>query len=436
MPDTSLRTAVRAVAVKQETGTNRIPERADRAQDRLGGGDAAAGSPFGTLPATTPAPGLAVTPAPSSAPVETPMEMQQAPPQPLQVLPEETSPLGEAPGETQEASPPQSSATWPVMSAEPAAETPGTIWPWEGPPAWRAMGLVLGVALVLMLALLGTLLAAKLLRRRRFKTSKPNRLEVPTGPAQRGWSVSAGNAQGIGRRANQEDSFGVSDVYDASQLSERGILAVVADGMGGLEKGEEISAAATQSMLREFPQAPPALSPSQLLLYLVHQANREALQLAERINGRCGSTLIAALIKDNRLYYASVGDSRIYLYRDGTLLLLTRPHVYAAELDERAARGDISLEEAASHAKRKAVTSFIGMRRLEKVDYNVEPVFLSRGDRVLLMSDGIFGSLADAEIAAAVQTDAQATAETLEWAVRAKNNAYQDNYTVVVLQLN
>lgn len=113
---------------------------------------------------------------------------------------------------------------------------------------------------------------------------------------------------------------------------------------------------------------------------------------------------------------------------------VNREHVYGVELDEQAGRGEISFSAAASDPQRKALTSFIGIGKLKKIDRNIRPLKLLEGDRVLLMSDGVFGTLSDGEIAEAMHAPAEMSGEILDRMIRSKNLANQDNYTAIILE--
>ena len=144
--------------------------------------------------------------------------------------------------------------------------------------------------------------------------------------------------------------------------------------------------------------------------------------------------MTAVWILGDRLHFLSVGDSRICLIRGGALTILNREHVYGTELDEKAARGEISLEEARSDPQRKSLTSYIGTDPLKKIDRSVHGMTLLPGDKVLLMSDGVFGTLTEQEILRAAQGDAQVMAEGLQGMILAKRRPGQDNFTAVILQ--
>ena len=245
-------------------------------------------------------------------------------------------------------------------------------------------------------------------------------------------SIQIANIQGIGAREEQQDSFGVTDVMNLN----KGVFAVVADGMGGVANGMEISRAITSNMLNIFQSFPSdAYDPVTMLLGMVTDTQEKVRMLIEQHgNELSGSTVVAAIINNDSLHFVSVGDSRIYLWRGDALVLLNREHNCATYLDEQAARGEISLAEARNTPQRAALTSFIGLDGHLQIDNNATPVKLKGGDRVVLMSDGVFATLSEDELADALSNPSiYAAGSALENAVIAKNNQNQDNFTAVII---
>jgi protein phosphatase len=249
-------------------------------------------------------------------------------------------------------------------------------------------------------------------------------------------SILPGNAQHRGDRAEQQDSFGFSDLLNPTLLARQGALAVLADGMGGYALGRAASQIAVKTFLDGYLHKAPDESISNVLRRLLQDANSAVRALAEREGelDNAGSTLAAAIIHQQCLHWISVGDSRIYLYRAGRLTPLTADHVYARELDREVAAGRIEAMAAADHPDREALTSFLGVPELEIVECNVQPVPLQSGDRVLLCSDGVYRALDEAELAEELaRPQPQAAAEALVGRVLARHMPRQDNLTVVIL---
>jgi protein phosphatase len=246
--------------------------------------------------------------------------------------------------------------------------------------------------------------------------------------------AAAATAQDIGARENQQDNC---CVYEAGVNC---MLAVVADGMGGLENGAEISGIVTyvfrEAISRRAVMTGQTIDyPEIELLTTLKTANEQVLDYINNAGGgMSGSTVVAVYLTRNKLYFLSVGDSHLYLMRKGRLILLNREHTYAYELDEKVVQGTLTLERALSDGERKCLTSYVGMDRIEHLDRNITPITLCVGDKLLLVSDGVFGTLSDAEMEQAMSASTpQIAANTLEEMVRSKNKPRQDNSTSVVI---
>ena len=238
-----------------------------------------------------------------------------------------------------------------------------------------------------------------------------------------------GYAQTVGTRPNQEDCYGVSTL-DAS-VQQYGLLGVVADGIGGMEDGQVASRTVVHSMFDLLGRLSPDIPAADRLLRLAANAQNSVLAINRQAASRCGSTLVAILIKEDELSFLSVGDSRIYLMRSGALLQLNREHEVGPGHDENLALGYTNEELGAK--RRGALTSYIGKENLAKIDRNTQPLRLLPDDRILLMSDGVFGTLSDSELTACLTGSARQAAEQVISAVSAKGLRHQDNATIVVI---
>ena len=242
--------------------------------------------------------------------------------------------------------------------------------------------------------------------------------------------ISLGKIHDVGRRDYQQDSFGQTAV-----LRNTGILAVLADGMGGLSGGERVSQkivmeALTFGSTLQANQVPTALPG------MVAGINRAVNQmLGPKGLYTSGSTVVSALITGNALRWISVGDSRVYLYRDGQISQLSRDHDLLQDWMPDILEGKRSMAEALRDPNGRKLTSFIGMGELRHVDYNRTPIPLLPGDRVLLMSDGVYGTVSDAEMAAILRDcgSVQLAASHIGQRIMGAALPYQDNYTLIVL---
>ena len=242
--------------------------------------------------------------------------------------------------------------------------------------------------------------------------------------------ISIGKIHDIGKRDYQQDSFGQTAV-----LRNTGILAVLADGMGGLSGGERVSQkivmeALTFGSTLQANQVPTALP------NMVAGINRAVNQmLGPKGLYTSGSTVVSALITGSALRWISVGDSRVYLYRDGQISQLSRDHDLLQDWMPDILEGKRSMAEALRDPNGRKLTSFIGMGELRHVDYNRTPIPLLPGDRVLLMSDGVYGTVSDAEMAAILRDcgNVQLAASHIGQRIMGAALPYQDNYTLIVL---
>lgn len=247
-------------------------------------------------------------------------------------------------------------------------------------------------------------------------------------------NIAVANVHGIGGRDSQQDAFAVSSLSDAELCKSRGVLAVLADGMGGMSFGSEISGIVVASMMEAFQRGDVPESQGDALMRLVRLADEKVADfLGGHANSSGGSTVVAVIVKDKALDYISVGDSRVCLIRDGRMETLCRAHNYGTELDELAQKGVYTAEYAAAHPYRHALTSFIGIKDLNKIDRSFRSIPIRPGDRVLLMSDGVFNTLSDDRIIKCMKPDIYASADALEKAVMNEKAPDQDNYTAVLI---
>jgi len=245
-----------------------------------------------------------------------------------------------------------------------------------------------------------------------------------------------GNAQHIGARNEQQDSFGFSAFDDAPSVVHAGILAVVADGMGGLAMGKDASAAAVKTFLSAYMEKEPEEKIAASLDRSLHAANRAVNRMAKEagLEGEVGTTIVAVVIHDGLLYRVAAGDSRIYLFRDGLLRQLTTDYNYARVLDRMVEKGEMKRSEAENHPSRAALVSFLGKAEVEEYDHPKDPPLeLLPGDKILLATDGLFGFLPEKEFGRLLKADPQKAAENLVTETVALQRPYQDNITVAIL---
>jgi serine/threonine protein phosphatase PrpC len=243
------------------------------------------------------------------------------------------------------------------------------------------------------------------------------------------------NAQDMGARTEQQDAFGFSHLGQSSRIEHGGQLAVVADGMGGLAEGRAISQLACRVMIDTYATKGPTESIPDALRRAADAAQAAVMERARQLNvdGQAGTTVAAAAVHDGSLYWISVGDTRVYLCRDGELTQLTVDHAYVRQLEQKVLAGELSEAAADAHPERRALTSFLGVEKLTDVDRNVRPFPLRAGDRVLICTDGLHGTLSEREMADILDQEGTGVAQTLVDAAIAKQRPAQDNATAALL---
>jgi len=242
-----------------------------------------------------------------------------------------------------------------------------------------------------------------------------------------------------GTRASQEDAFRIwpSGAQAATRRGE-GLLAVVADGMGGHAGGEIAGRLACDKFVEAFTERSGA--PASRLEQALDAGNAAiAAYVKENASLRgMGCTLIAAWIDSAGLQWVSVGDSLLLLFRVPEVRRLNADHSLGAFLDEQARRSRITPGEAQSNPYRNALRSALTGKVIEIVDLGDEPYPIAPGDWLILASDGI-ASLTGDEIGDVVYANRDASpadmADCLIAAVLAKSVPDQDNTTVLALKV-
>lgn len=236
----------------------------------------------------------------------------------------------------------------------------------------------------------------------------------------------------IGRkRTNNEDCFIAEIIKGGSQ-----VLACVIDGVGGYEGGELASAIARETILNNFSND--VTEPIAVLKQALIKSNEKIFVEKNKNPGynqmACVATLVFADTGKNKFYYAHVGDTRLYLLRDSTLVKITRDHSTVGYLEES---GRLTEEAAMRHPKRNEINKALGFQLLidEQSDFieTSESPFLP-GDTLMLCSDGLTDMINNEAISAILNSDV-ALEEKGTQLIKAANDAGgNDNITVVIVQ--
>ena len=235
----------------------------------------------------------------------------------------------------------------------------------------------------------------------------------------------------IGRcRKNNEDAYYISAGEDPSEN-----VYLVADGMGGCNAGEIASSSAIDAFLahfwKEMQHAEQEDLPD-LLTGAMAAANREVYEKSnqEREYAEMGTTLVAAAVREGKVYVSHVGDSRAYLFRKNALMLLTTDHSYVMELVKT---GMITKEEAVDHPKRNIITRAVGIRDFVEADTTIRPV--KQGDLLLLCTDGLSGMLRDIEIGEILERQMPLEEKAKLLVAEANRKGGQDNISLVLVEI-
>lgn len=201
----------------------------------------------------------------------------------------------------------------------------------------------------------------------------------------------AASALSQGRRDRQEDAVAVDFPVGAPHG-----FAVLADGMGGHAAGDVASQIVVTEMFSELKMliSDPKTMEKNIRDKLCAAIQDTNMCIEHMANSSpdvsvMGATALVPVIFGERLYWVSVGDSPLFLYREGKLDRLNEDHSMAPQIDEMQTKGLINLDEARNHPDRSALTSVLAGTEIPKIDCSGAPVSLQSGDIVIAASDGL-----------------------------------------------
>ena len=234
-------------------------------------------------------------------------------------------------------------------------------------------------------------------------------------------------------RTENEDSFCYAEPESDEELLARGRLVVIADGMGGQEGGQIASGIAVDTVREVFlngPAGDPATA-----LESAYQSAHFAIQNYAREHPELtgmGTTCTSAVLHGGHLTYGHVGDSRLYLLRNGSIGRLTRDQSYVQHMVEI---GVISAEEAATHPSRNILTSALGAATTVEADFAEAPIRLESSDLLLFCTDGLHGLVSDDEMLA-VATENSPREACVKLVDLAKSRGGPDNITIQIVRID
>ncbi|GAB1407988.1 protein phosphatase 2C domain-containing protein [Thermomonas brevis] len=220
------------------------------------------------------------------------------------------------------------------------------------------------------------------------------------------------------RRDLNEDTY-----YGDAELG----LWLVADGMGGHEYGEVASALAREVVVRQ-------VRAGRSLAEAIRAADEEIIRCSRRRGGSLpmGTTVVAARIDGARFEVAWVGDSRVYLWRDGSLTQISQDHSYVQEL---IAQGAITADQARTHPHRNVVTQALGVTDPQQLNVETLAGDWRPGMQLLLCSDGLTEEVDDGSIARVLAHQECSAQECVDGLVAAAlDGGGSDNITVLLVR--
>ena len=238
-------------------------------------------------------------------------------------------------------------------------------------------------------------------------------------------------------REENQDSYGISEAQG------KYLLAVVCDGMGGAAGGKMAAKLASSTYLDKFAffysdrfddgeeQIVTPFEIKRIFSNAVYASNKVVYEKAmedSELRGM-GTTLTSALIIGQALYTANVGDSRVYIIRDGQAQRITKDNSYVQQLVDL---GKISEEEARTYPGKNLITKAIGVR--EEIEPDFTCTSLEAGDVILLCSDGLTNSATDEEIAEILSSEGDGE-QKINYLIQYANiKGGEDNVTAVVIE--
>lgn len=241
--------------------------------------------------------------------------------------------------------------------------------------------------------------------------------------------IAIGNDQILGKREKQDDSF-------ATEETEYGIIAVVADGIGGLTNGKLASQLAVETVIEEFRRQENEIgnNPEYFFQTAAKRANQAITNTFGDVHG--GTTLVIAVFIHSVLYYASVGDSSLLLVRRGKFIPLTKKQNLATWLEQQYQAGEITREEALLVPASRRLTEYVGHDGFLGIEVSIRPIPLQEGDRIFLYTDGV-ESLSQMELESFLNQSGEPDdiVHELMKRIRQKELPHQDNATAILLEI-
>lgn len=251
--------------------------------------------------------------------------------------------------------------------------------------------------------------------------------------------INTGNSQNQGSRPYQEDSFGYSNLTDSGVVSGKGLLAVLSDGMGGLQDGKSVADYVVQSSIAMFNAN--GLNPrddiGMQLNNIFCRINESICEKYSSIGTNvAGATAVLAYIFKNRIYWLTVGDSRLYCFREGHLLQMNEDHDYKNHLYREYIDEGGSISEIEADPQKDSLVCFVGTKDIPHIDIGHKGYRIKPNDIFVLCSDGIYNGITKESMEAILSSceNVQEASDRIVSEVLAAGFPGQDNMTVMVIK--
>ncbi len=241
--------------------------------------------------------------------------------------------------------------------------------------------------------------------------------------------IDVGNLSDAGGREKNED-------YHAYYATDTSSIFILSDGMGGHAGGEVASLAAVSAIKARFLESPQE-EPRQLLMDCIEAAHGEIQRQAGQspeYRGMGATCVVLLITSEETAWCAHVGDSRLYLFNSGKLVMKTRDHSLVQSL---VSIGQLTPSEALSHPNRNAILQALGMESPIHPELSESPRAIEDGDTFLLCSDGLWELVGDEDLASCCASAASAQDACIDLVDLAKSRGRDDydNITIQVIRI-
>ncbi|MFC1489023.1 Stp1/IreP family PP2C-type Ser/Thr phosphatase [Thermodesulfobacteriota bacterium] len=246
--------------------------------------------------------------------------------------------------------------------------------------------------------------------------------------------VTIGSASHKGLKKKENQDYHAFFSPEDGRANNKGILMAIADGMGGRTGGSTASRTTIDILMEEYYKDMSTDIPESLRQAIL-KANDAVIakgKAVEELDGMA-STLVAVVLKNDKMYHANVGDSRGYLIDENQISQFTEDHSFVASLVKA---GAISEEDALNHPESHVITRAVGLGPELQVDTSQTHIKVKKGQYFLLCCDGLWGVVPDDKIVNTVYKYREPDVVCQKLVEKANENGGPDNITVIVARID